>query len=179
MKILLMAVVVLSACGAPVQTVFDAGPVVDAGRVDAGRVDAGLPPVLPHFDADPLPSGAVLFTKADLTDPKAPKLEVWAQGLAPVLGLAFHLQVDAAQLRIDAAGAEPVMGLEARYLQKVRSGDAAFGLVHLSGESDLLTPTRVAIVQLTALQAVDAQVRLERVIARRADSTYVPLKSAR
>lgn len=181
MRILLLAVGLVAACGAPVQSmVKDAGQPggPDAGIPDAGMPDAGPVPVLPRFDADPLPPGAALFTKADLTDPKAPKLEIWAQGVGPVLGLAFHVAVDGAQLRIDAAGADPVMGLEARYLQKVRGADVAFGLARLGGETALMAPVRVAIVLLTPLGAVDGAVRVERAVARRADGTYVPLQVA-
>lgn len=180
----------LVACGQPMDVAKDAGPGGGGGGGAGagagggggagggqGTIDAG---VLPRFDADPLPPGATLFLKADLADPKAPKLEVWAQGLSPVLGLAFHLGVDGAQLRIDSAGADPVMGFEARYLQKVRGADVAFGLAHLgavSGETDLTVPTRIAVVQLTALTAVDARPLLTRVQARKADGTFVPLKA--
>ncbi len=130
---------------------------------------------MPRFEPDALPAGATLFLTADLTDPKAPKLEVWAQGLAPVLGLAFHLGLDDTQLRVDGAGCLPVMGPDGRYLQKARGGDLAFGLARLGGEADLTAPVKLATVALATLKAVDLRPTLTQVQARRADGTFVPL----
>jgi hypothetical protein len=159
----------------------DAGiPPADAGipPADAGAPDAG---VSAHFEPDALPTGAALWLQADLSDAKAPKLEVWAQGISPIFGLAFHLGLDPAQLKVETAGAEPVMGLDGRYLQKARGGDVAFGLTHVeaaSGETDLTAAKRIAVLQLSVLGPVDSRLTLGRVLARKADGSFVAVSVA-
>ncbi len=177
------AAVLLSACGA-IPGGADAGP-TDSGVVtvaDSGTEppDAGMPPV-PQFVADPLPSGAVVWLKADVTNPAKPRLEVWGRDLALVRGVAFHVEVDPAQLRVDTAAAELVMGAGERILARVRGGDAAFGLVRLErspAETDLAAETKLAVLQLTALTKVDSRPALSRVVVRRADGAYVAVKAA-
>lgn len=147
------------------------------GGAGGGGGSGGGMAVPPKFEPDALPAGATLFLKADLSDPKVPKLEVWVQGLAPVLGVAFHLGLDETQLRVDAAGCAPAMGPDGRYLQKARGGDVAFGLAKLGGETDLTAPTKIATVTLAPLKAVDQRPTLTQVQARKADGTFVSLKA--
>lgn len=178
------AAVLLAACGGPVGGVADSGtmtPEPDAGSEppDAGMTvpDAGT---AAEFAPEPLPAGAALWLKVDLTTPARPRLEVWAKELALVRGVAFHVGVDAAQLKVDSATPEPVTGAD-RSLARVRAGDAAFGLVRLASapaEIDLTAETKLAVLQLSALTPVDTRLALNRVVVRRADGSYVAAKVA-
>jgi len=178
--------VVLAACGNPpiIEPLPDSGmpPVVvpDAGSEppDAGEPlpDAGVP----SFTADTLPAGPAVWLKVDLTTPAKPRLEVWAKELALVRGVAFHLGFDPAQLKVDSAAAESVMGTGERTLSRVRGGDVALGLVRLASspaETDLGADTKLATLELSALGPVDSRPSLNRLVVRRADGTHVPVKA--
>ncbi len=152
----------------------DAGP-TDAGPdplTDAGQPDAGSPP---RFESDAV-QGPAVWLKANLTDLKAPQLEVWARELPAVFGLAFHLNVDPTQLKLDVASTEPVMGPAGAYLRRIRGGDVAFALTRVgpaAGEANLTAETRLAVVQLSASASVDSRVTLDRVLVRTAEGAFV------
>jgi len=118
-------------------------------------------------------------------DPTAPVLQVWAQGLGTIFGLACHLEFDGARFAAGAPVLEPALGAdaagEAGYLSAVRTGDVALGAARRepdAGEVELTTPTLVATIPLTIVSAGTSRIDLTSTEVRRADGSYVPVALA-
>ncbi|MDP1922498.1 MAG: hypothetical protein Q8L14_40025 [Myxococcales bacterium] len=166
MRIALLAgfLLLFGCSGPPPTTVSDA------------TVDAG--PMTPTFSGSTV-TGTGLWMTADLTQPNAPRVHVWGQQLGATFGYAFHVALKGSDVAVSEVVVEPALGADATSITGGTGTDRSFGAVRrgpAAGTTVIDTATLLASFTVTAAQAADVRLVIERAQVRRVDGTFVPLQ---
>lgn len=141
-----------------------------------GSVDAG--PTTPTFSGGTV-TGTGLWMTADLSQPTAPRVHVWGQQLGATFGYAFHVALKGSGVSVSDVVIEPALGGDATSITGGTDSDRSFGAVRRgpsAGTVVIDAPTLLGSFTVTAAQAADVRLVLERAQVRRVDGSFVPLQ---
>jgi hypothetical protein len=137
----------------------------------ASCVEAGFVP-------SPAPDGPALLTTATLGEPGHADVTIEARALGALFGLSFHVTTTNATL--DDARTTDALTLD-RVLARVDDEhDVAFGGTRLDpANGDVAVEDgALASLHVTAREAGDVELRIERAVVRRADGSFIPVAVA-
>lgn len=143
--------------------------------VPDASVDA---PTTPTFSGSTV-TGSGLWMTADLTQPNAPRVHVWGQQLGATFGYAFHVALKGSGVSVSDVVIEPALGADATIITGGTDADRSFGAVRRgpsAGTVVIDAPTLLGSFTVTAAQAADVRLVLERAQVRRIDGSFVPLQ---
>ena len=103
-------------------------------------------------------------------------VDILADGLGPVFGIAGRLAFDPLHLRVESAELSPDLLPDSASLIRTESSAIAFGIARRGaslGDAPLAGQL-LATVRFTPLREGDSQLSIERAMVRRADGSFVP-----
>jgi hypothetical protein len=137
--------------------------------------------VQPGFAASPAPGGPALITTATLGEPGHADVTIEGHELGALFGLSFHVTVAAGNASLDDASTTATLALD-RLVARVDDdgNDVAFGGTRLDPATGdvAIDDGSLAAVHVTAQEAGDVELRIERAVVRRADGSFIPVAVA-
>jgi hypothetical protein len=135
--------------------------------------------VEPGFAPSPAPpaGAAALVATATLGAPGHADVVIEGRALGPLFGLSFH--VTATNAALDEVKAGDALALD-RTVARIDGNDVALGGTRLDPQSGdvALEEGALASFHVTAVEAGDVELRIERAVVRRADGSFMPVAVA-
>ena len=132
-------------------------------------------PDTPSFTAAPGSAPSLRLTGA--FDGPQLTVEIWAEELGPVFGVAGRLRFDPTHLEVERAELEPALLPDAAELIRSDADRIVFGVARKGaslGDAPLEGSVLLATVRFTPLRAGDSELSLSRAMVRRADGSFLP-----
>jgi hypothetical protein len=134
---------------------------------------------------DPPPPDTPRFTEAEGSSPSLRlagtladdlRVDVLADGLGSIFGLAARLAFDPTHLAVEEAELAPGLLSDPAQLIRTDAGAIAFGVTKKGAAlgDEMLSSERIATVRFRVLRAGDSELELARAMVRRADGSFVP-----